>query len=135
MTLFEKGYGPKRLLLYVLILLWHLCPNIASAAPNDDYKVLVKRASNMNVFEIADLADSAHNAGDDRKAMALYMSVCNSQDINLTEDNMTALVRASARSRRHPFQPRKLCRRAEDVYPESQGQRLLRLTSLRSTFI
>lgn len=94
MTLFEKGCGPKRLLLYVLILLWHISPAIASAAPNDDYKVLVNRASNMNVSEIADLADSAHNAGDDRKAMALYMSVCNSQDINLTEDNMTALVRA-----------------------------------------
>lgn len=79
-------------MIYILILLWHVCPKAAGGA--DDYTVLVKRASSMSASQITDLADSARGAGDDRKAMALYMSVCNRHETNASDDNLTALVRA-----------------------------------------
>ncbi len=85
-------FDRKRLLAYVIILLWHMLTNAAGA--NDDYNVLVRRASSMSVSEITDLGDSARDAGDDRKALALYMSVCNRHESNVSENNRAASVRA-----------------------------------------
>lgn len=85
-------FDRKRLLAYVIILLWHLLTN--AAGTNDDYNVLVRRASSMSVSEITDLGDSARDAGDDRKALALYMSVCNRHESNVSENNRAASVRA-----------------------------------------
>ena len=85
-------FDRKRLLAYVIILLWHLLTN--AAGTNDDYNVLVRRASSLSVSEITDLADSARGAGDDRKALALYMSVCNRHESNVSENNRAASVRA-----------------------------------------
>lgn len=85
-------FDRKRLLAYVIILLWHMLTN--AAGTNDDYNVLVRRASAMSVSEITDLGDSARDAGDDRKALALYMSVCNRHESNVSESNRAASVRA-----------------------------------------
>lgn len=82
----------KKLLAYFIMLLLYVCPNAEGA--DDDYSVLVKRASAMTASEITDLADSARGAGDDRKAMALYMSVCCRKETNVSESSRQALVRA-----------------------------------------
>ncbi len=81
----------------ILFLFWVLsvCFSLsASSSLEDADKVLVKRASGMSAVEITDLADSAHGAGDDHKAMALYMSVCNRRDIDPSDEEKHAFMRA-----------------------------------------